>query len=185
MYNTQSKRLKLIPLAHHQLLLSINDWSKFEQSLDLNPSTPLIDEAFKIEMSEAMNKYWLPNTLAYPELYHWYTNWQIVLKSTNSIIGTIGFGGYPDDYGSTSIGYMIFKDKQGNGFATEALSAMLDWGFGFSILKKVKADTQTSNKASQRVLLKTGFKYTHIEGSTLYYEVTKDRFTQSNVNLTH
>ncbi len=136
-------------------------------------------------MIEAMHKYWLPNTLAYPDLYCWYTNWQIVLKSTNSIIGTIGLGGYPDDYGSTSIGYMIYKDKQGNGYATEALTTVLNWGFAFSILKKVNADTQSSNKASQRVLLKTGFKYTHTEGGALYYEVTKDRIAQNNVSLTY
>lgn len=173
MFTIQSKQLTLIPLTYNQLILSTQNRNEFEQSMGLNPSAMLIDDEFKTEMDEAMQNFWLPNTLAYPDLYPWYTNWQVVLKSNSTVIGGLGFGGYPNDYGETSVGYMIDKNHWGNGYATEALIAALNWGFAFSILKAVNADTLVSNTASQRVLLKSGFKQTHTNNGLLYYKATK------------
>jgi len=173
MFTLQSSRLILIPLSYNQLTLSAQNRNLFEQNIGLNPSNILIDDEFKAEMDEAMQNFWLPNTQAYPDLYQWYTNWEVILKSTNTSIGGIGFGGYPNDYGETSIGYMIDKNRWGNGYATEALKAVLNWGFAFSILKSVNADTPVGNTASQRVLLKSGFKKTQTENGLLYFKATK------------
>ncbi|MDT3404679.1 GNAT family N-acetyltransferase [Mucilaginibacter terrae] len=173
MFTIQSQRLILIPLTNDQLKLSAQNRYEFEQSIGLNPSAMLINDEFKAEMNEAMQNFWLPNTQSYPDLYLWYTNWQVVLKASNTIIGGIAFGGYPDDYGQTSIGYMIDQNLWGNDYATEALKAALNWGFTFSILKAVNADTPVSNTASQRVLLKAGFKQTHTDDGLLYYKATK------------
>lgn len=173
MFTIQSSRLTLIPLTYNQLILSAQNRNLLEQSFGLNPSNMLIDDEFKAEMDEAMQNFWLPNTLAYPDLYPWYTNWEVILKSTNTSIGGIGFGGYPNDYGETSIGYMIDKNHWGNGYATEAVKAALNWGFAFSILKAVNADTPAGNAASQRVLSKAGFRQTHADNGLLYYKTTK------------
>ncbi|MBS7566348.1 GNAT family N-acetyltransferase [Mucilaginibacter sp. Bleaf8] len=173
MLHLETDRLKIIPLNYTQLLLCSQSRAALEATLGLQPSDMKIDTAFRAEMDQAMHNYWLPNTKAYPELYPWYTNWEIVLKDINTAIGGIGFGGYPDDYGTTSVGYVISQQRQGKGYATEALLALLEWGFSFSVLKQVDADTTPGNIASQRVLLKAGFKQISIEPSAILYQRRK------------
>lgn len=147
--------------------------NELELAMGLNPSAMVIDAYFQQESNEALSNFWLPYTKAYPDLYHWYTNWQIVLKNINTTIGGISLGGYPNDYGETSIGYVIDEHHRGQGYATEALLTLTHWSFQFSILKCILADTLLDNHASQQVLLKAGFKYTHSVKTTLYYRLAK------------
>jgi ribosomal-protein-alanine N-acetyltransferase len=157
MFCIESDRLKLIPLKHEQLELCNRNRDALEKQLGLNPSAMVIDAHYQAELRQALNGFWLPNTKAYPDLYHWYTNWEVVLKSINTTIGGIGFGGYPDDYGEASIGYMLDEQHRGNGYATEAVLKLSHWGFSFSVLKSIIADTEVGNLASQQVLLRAGF----------------------------
>ncbi len=173
MITIESDRLKLIPLKHHQLLLFDKHWDELEHMLGLNVSVMKIDEQVKADVAEALHHFWLPNTNAFPDLFYWYTNWLVILKSANVAIGGIGFNGYPDDYGETSIGYMIDEQHRGNGYATEAVEALCSWGFKFSVLKNVKADTSVNNLASQRVLLKAGFHKLEQRDDTVYYVLNK------------
>ena len=177
----ETTRLKLIPLKHHQLLLFDKHWSELQRVLGLNETVLKVDELVKADMHEALHHFWLPNTRQYPELYYWFTNWLVILKSTNIAIGGIGFNGYPDDYGETSIGYMIDEQHRGHGYATESASAICNWGFGFSILKHVKADTGIHNLASQRVLLKAGFRKLEQKNDTIFYSLNKWASTSSQL----
>jgi RimJ/RimL family protein N-acetyltransferase len=133
----------------------------------------IIDELFRAEMNAAHQNFWLPNTKAYPDLYQWYTNWQVILKITNTIIGSIGFGGYPNDYGETSVGYMTDQQHWSQGYATEAVNTLAKWGFSFDILKAITADTPAQNLASQRVLAKADFKQTHTQNGLQYFKRLK------------
>ncbi len=173
MFHLQSERLNIVPLTHEQLLLTRSNLPAFEQQTGLAPSAIQADDEFFAEMADAMQNFWLPNTRLYPDLYQWYTNWQIILKSENRIIGNIGFAGYPNDYGETLVGYMISKPHQGNGYAIEALRALVNWGFSFSTLKVIKADTTIDNKASQKVLTNVGFRWVSASISTLHYQLNK------------
>ena len=173
MFFIESERLKLIPLTHDQLLLLKHNRNELELTMSLKPSAMVVDAYFQQESNEALINFWLPYTKAYPDLYHWYTNWQIILKSINTTIGGISLGGYPNDYGETTIGYVIDEHHRGNGYATEALITLTQWAFQFSTLKHIHADTLITNFASQQVLLKAGFKYTHSVNTTLYYRLSK------------
>lgn len=132
-------------------------------------------------MDRAMRTRWLPDTLAYPDLHQWYTNWLIVHTEDKLIIGTIGLGGYPNDHGETTIGYMIGEQYRGKGYATEALSGIISWAFAFSALQVIKADTTKSNLASQRVLVKAGFVYTHTDEYDKHYQLTRRQATQHTI----
>ncbi|WP_342647512.1 GNAT family N-acetyltransferase [Mucilaginibacter sp. CSA2-8R] len=169
----ESDRLKLIPLKHHQLLLFDQHWDELQRTLGLNTSSMVVDDEVKADMAEALYHFWLPNTHAYPDLYYWYTNWLIILKNINVTVGGIGFNGYPDDYGETSVGYMIDEQHRGNNYATEAVNAICKWGFDFSILKNVKADTGINNLASQRVLTKSGFRKLEQRNKSVFYILNK------------
>ncbi|QJD96883.1 GNAT family N-acetyltransferase [Mucilaginibacter robiniae] len=179
----ESSRLKLIPLNHQQLLQCHHNRSAFEKSLGLQVSDMIIHPDFRQEMSEAMQNCWLPNTLAYPELYQWYTNWEIVLKDNYTAIGGIAFGGYPDDYGETSIGYVVDQQHWGKSYATEAVLTLCTWGFSFSTLKAIGADTAVGNYASQKVLLKAGFRKMQTVNSRTYFKLSKRQHTTTKKAL--
>jgi predicted acetyltransferase len=178
----ESDRLKLIPLKYHQLLLFDRHWHELQRMLGLNETVMEMDDQVKADVAEALHHFWLPNTHQYPDLYYWYTNWLVVLKGVNVTVGGIGFNGYPDDYGETSIGYMIDEQHRGNDYATEAVNALCKWGFNFSILKNVKADTGIRNLASQKVLLKAGFRKLEQRDGSVYYVLNKALHISSSQN---
>ena len=60
---------------------------------------------------------------------------------------------------SCQVGYWLGKQYWGNGFATEALKSILDFGFGQLNLEKIYAAYKIGNEGSIRVLAKCGFEY--------------------------
>jgi RimJ/RimL family protein N-acetyltransferase len=61
------------------------------------------------------------------------------------------------DYRSAMMGYCLSDAAWGQGYATEAAGAMLQWAFATLGLNRVQAETDTRNVASSRVLEKLGF----------------------------
>ncbi|HEV3268962.1 MAG TPA: GNAT family N-acetyltransferase [Acidimicrobiales bacterium] len=61
------------------------------------------------------------------------------------------------DYRSASLGYCFDDAAWGQGYATEAVRALLQWAFDTLDLNRVQAETDTRNAASARVLEKLGF----------------------------
>ncbi|HTN12220.1 MAG TPA: GNAT family N-acetyltransferase [Acetobacteraceae bacterium] len=60
-------------------------------------------------------------------------------------------------YRSARIGYCLDDAAWGNGFATEAAGAVLQWAFDTLDLNRVQSEADTRNIASSRVLEKLGF----------------------------
>ncbi len=61
------------------------------------------------------------------------------------------------DYRSATMGYCLRDAAWGQGFATEAAGALLQWAFDTLDLNRMQAETDTRNAASARVLEKLGF----------------------------
>jgi len=61
------------------------------------------------------------------------------------------------DYRSATMGYCLDDAVWGQGFATEAAGALLQWAFDTLDLNRVQAETDTRNTASSRVLEKLRF----------------------------
>lgn len=61
------------------------------------------------------------------------------------------------DHRSATMGYCLDDAAWGQGFATEAAGALLQWAFDTLDLNRVQAETDTRNAASSRVLEKLGF----------------------------
>lgn len=85
-------------------------------------------------------------------------NFQLVveIKSERKLIGNCGIridepGGYV-----ANIGYEIDPEYWGNGYATEAASAMVNFGFLRLKMQRIWAECLAENCASARVLEKTG-----------------------------
>jgi ribosomal-protein-alanine N-acetyltransferase len=169
MFFIESERLKLIPLTHQQLLLLRQDRALMEISIGLTPSFMLVEPFYYAEIIDALDNFWLPNTLAYPEKYLWYTDWELALKSTNTSVGGMGFAGYPNDNGEAEIGYMIDGNHHNKGFATEALQTMITWAFTHQFVKVIIVHTYADNLPSRRLLDKCGFgQVENVEGLLTY-----------------
>jgi RimJ/RimL family protein N-acetyltransferase len=61
------------------------------------------------------------------------------------------------------IGYWIGVDYWGQGFATEATRAVIDYAFGTLQHEALQAGARVSNPASRRVLEKCGFQWTGVQ----------------------
>lgn len=61
------------------------------------------------------------------------------------------------EHRSATMGYVLHDTAWGQGFATEAAGALLQWAFDTLDLNRVQAQTDTRNAASSRVLEKLGF----------------------------
>ena len=94
--------------------------------------------------------------------------WVLELPPARQIIGMIELrlspqhqvGRAPDDaaQGSADVGYVIARPWWGQGYATEALRAVVDAAFTLPALRRVWAVVDVENLASQRVLEKAGLR---------------------------
>jgi len=74
----------------------------------------------------------------------------------------IGFGGlvHPGDQVDAEVKYALSPDVWGRGLATEFVQGLLGYGHRVHHLSRVIASVAAENVASQRVLLKSGFRPT-------------------------
>lgn len=85
--------------------------------------------------------------------------WGIELKESNVLIGDCGFGHINETKLPTEIGYMLDKKYWNNGYMSEALKGMLEYGFDVLKLHRVQGWVHPDNNASAHILEKQGFKY--------------------------
>jgi len=78
----------------------------------------------------------------------------IVARSDGRLLGSTGFAFQSPHEAAT--GYVLARDAWGQGFATEALSAMLEVASGIGVTRLV-AFCHPAHRPSQRVLEKCGF----------------------------
>lgn len=83
--------------------------------------------------------------------------WGIALKGKTEIIGTIGFNNYTKDH-RASIGYDLQKDYWNNGYITEALKAVIKYGFEKLEINRIEAEVMPGNIYSEKALNRLGFK---------------------------
>ena len=77
--------------------------------------------------------------------------------SDHGFVGWCSLVKWNPDYRSARLGYCLDDAAWGQGFATEAAGALLQWAFHTLDLNRVQAETDTRNTASARVLEKLGF----------------------------
>ncbi|AWB45594.1 GNAT family N-acetyltransferase [Paenibacillus sp. CAA11] len=83
--------------------------------------------------------------------------WGIERKEIQGIIGTLGYHAWSPKHKRAEIGYEVHPSQWGQGFATEALSKALAYGFEVMELIRISAVVYTRNEASQQLLVKAGF----------------------------
>ncbi len=92
----------------------------------------------------------------------WYASgkaisWGIYLKEEQRVIGWLGFYFWDREYYKTELGYTVARPYWRRGIATEALRAVIQFGFETMHLHRINVDTRTDNLASMRLMQKLGF----------------------------
>ena len=82
----------------------------------------------------------------------------ITLRGADLAVGSCGLRRKPGEAGEADIGYEIAPRLWGQGYATEAARAMVDFGFRTLGLYRLSSWCIAENTASARVLEKAGFK---------------------------
>jgi len=82
--------------------------------------------------------------------------WGIALKGHRNIIGTIGFNNFTKQH-RANIGYDLQAQFWNNGYLTEALKAIIKYGFKELDVNRIEAEVMQGNIASEKLLAKLGF----------------------------
>lgn len=81
-------------------------------------------------------------------------SWGIEYLATGRIIGTIGFMWIQEDNAAAEVGYSLAREYWNRGIMTEALGAVVQYGFDELGLNRIEAQHETTNPASGAVMRK-------------------------------
>lgn len=110
--------------------------------------------------------------------YNCLYRWGIVEKETNRLIGTCGFHAISEKHQRAEIGYEIDIPYWGKGYATEAIEALVQFGFEGMNFYRIGANVYPENIGSRKVLEKVGFIH---EGLLRGYLYQGGKFHDANV----
>ena len=87
------------------------------------------------------------------------TRFRVLIEKDGEPMGTIGMYLYTEEHKRAEMGYDLMKEHWGKGYITEAVGAMVSYGFNELGLERIEATVDSENGASARVLEKNGFKH--------------------------
>lgn len=99
--------------------------------------------------------------------------WGITFKGVGRVIGMVGFNYWHRRDRRASVGYDLAREHWGQGIMSEALRAVIHFGFTRMDLNRIEADCTVENEASARLLLRLGFQPEGLQREQYYEE---DRF---------
>src|SRR5690348_11365844 len=152
----ETLHLTLVPCSPQQILTLIDQPERFEEVAALYPADGLRAGFVSEEVAPA----WLAvlRTSSGPD--PWRHGFFVVHRETRAASGSAGFKGPPDVSGVVEIAYGIVPSFRGQGYATEAATALVTFAFASAQVQVVRAHTLPVTNASTRVLTKCGFRCT-------------------------
>jgi ribosomal-protein-alanine N-acetyltransferase len=86
-------------------------------------------------------------------------DWAVVQKDSGRMVGTCGFASIDAQNECAEIGYVLNPRVWGQGIATEAVEAVLSFGFHRLLLHRIEARFIVGNDASLAVMRKVGMTF--------------------------
>ncbi len=102
---------------------------------------------------------WTDNALEQQTTAPAWLSYLPVLKEPQTLIGSCGFKGGPDEAGIVEIGYEVAESQRLQGLATEIVHALVAFAFSQPGITAVQAHTLAEKNASNAILQKVGFLY--------------------------
>jgi len=101
----------------------------------------------------------------------------VFLKSDNKPIGNVRLFNFHKVHKRAELSFLFYEIREwGKGYATEAIEAIISYGFGTLELHRIYADYYNTNIASEKIFSKLGFQ---IEGVYKDHFWLDDRFVDS------
>ena len=94
--------------------------------------------------------------------------WGISLKGQKKIIGTIGFNNFAKNH-RANIGYDLRPEYWNQGYMSEALNKVINFGFNQLEINRIEAEVMQKNENSENVLYKLNFKNEGILRQWMYW----------------
>ena len=142
----ETNRLKLLPFTIKICEETLFGSESALAELNINPAIGWPD----LEILDTMPRILINlNKVQSPSGFE---SWMILNKSTNTLVGDIGFKGSPNEHGGIDLGYGIVKSETQKGFAKEAALGLLEWASKQPGVKAITANCSRDNFASQNIL---------------------------------
>lgn len=84
--------------------------------------------------------------------------WGVTLRGDDRVIAKVAFHRWLPDHLRAELGYAVARPHWRRGIASEAVAAVLDYGFGPMGLHSVEAHTDPANEGSIATLTRLGFR---------------------------
>ncbi|ANE53355.1 hypothetical protein SY85_06735 [Flavisolibacter tropicus] len=165
----ETDRLRIVPLTHNQLINYLQADGSLEEELEVEP----LKRKISLELIEAFEKVILPAVGNPTCNYLFSTLWTVIDKERKAMVGDICFKGDANPDGEVEIGYGTYPQFQKQGYMTEAVGTLCQWAFDQTRVACVLANTHSTNIASQRILLKNGFKPFFETPNKVYWRLQK------------
>ncbi len=95
-------------------------------------------------------------------------DWSLLCREDGHMIGTCGFTSFNYDADSAEIGYVLNPAYQGRGLATEAVLAVMEFGFRELSLHRIEAHFIEGNDASLRLMERVGMTFEGFARESMY-----------------
>ncbi len=102
-----------------------------------------------------------------------FSDWAVTLADSGKMIGTCGFTSFDCEHDRAEVGYVLNPAFWGQGIATEAVLAVMEFGFAELGANRIEAHFMEGNNASLRVMEKCGMKF---EGFLKQYMLVKGEY---------
>jgi ribosomal-protein-alanine N-acetyltransferase len=172
--NLETQRLILIGATEASLVAELQNRRRLSEVLNVavpaNWPPPLYDQP-------ALN-YTLTYLNENPDATDWIF-WYILLREPQLMaIGITGFKGKPSDDGTVEVGYSVCEQFQKNGYASEAVAALITLAFSHGSVKRVIAETLPELTPSIRVMEKNGLTFVGqgSEAGVIRYELKREDY---------
>jgi ribosomal-protein-alanine N-acetyltransferase len=99
--------------------------------------------------------------------------WAITLRGEDKLIGSCSFHHFDVGFHRAETGYDLNRAYWGKGIMSEAMPAVLTYGFTELKLHRIEANIDIANERSKGLLLKLGFRY---EGNLRQRYFFRDHF---------
>lgn len=164
----KTTRLLLFPLSWKELEYLTTNVSLFEKSVSYMYDGEILDDELITIFSNQ-----IPKIKNNPKQMEFLSFWMIVLRKTNTIIGSICYKGPLSEDFSLELGYGLNEKYRRHGYMTEAVEAMSTYAFDHLGASIIKAHTLKDNIASQKTLEKNGFVICKKTSKYWYFELQK------------
>ena len=159
----ETERLKIVPLTHNQLINYLQVDGSLEDELGVEP----MKRSITPELINAFESIILPAVGNPSKNYLFHTLWTVLDKEKKAMVGDLCFKGIDTSIGEVELIYGMYPQFRHQGYMTEAVSLLCQWAFEQGGINTVVAETQNANIASQKILIKNGFKaFTELNNTT-------------------